>query len=270
MVLAGLITLAGCHQQPAAQTAAAASTGKAEAAAAPAAPPAPPTPVPGVARRVSLKNDLFEFDYAYPSAAAAIPALKARLDAQLAHEKAELAAQARDAKAEATKASYPFNPYSRDFDWKVVTDLPGWLSLSSIAGEYTGGAHPNYSYVGLLWDKAAGKERAALDLFTTKAALSAAIRAPFCDRLDAERAKKRGAPVNRQSGDEFDKCIDPVEETVILGSSDHVHFDRVGVLVPPYEAGPYAEGGYEVTVPVTPAVVAAVRPEYRAQFAASR
>jgi hypothetical protein len=37
-------------------------------------------------------------------------------------------------------------------------------------------------------------------------------------------------------------------------------------LVPPYEAGPYAEGAYEVTLPVSAAVVAAVKGEYRPSF----
>ena len=48
------------------------------------------------------------------------------------------------------------------------------------------------------------------------------------------------------------------------------HRDRIGILIGPYEAGPYAEGGYEVTLPVTPAILAVVKPEYRASFAASR
>ena len=70
------------------------------------------------------------------------------------------------------------------------------------------------------------------------------------------------------SADMFDECIDPVAETVILGSSNGQSFNRIGILVPPYEAGPYAEGDYEVTVPVTSAVLAAVKPEYRSSFSA--
>jgi len=57
---------------------------------------------------------------------------------------------------------------------------------------------------------------------------------------------------------------------VILGSADKQHFTRIGVLIDPYAAGPYAEGGYEVTLPVTPAVLRAVKPEYRALFAHGR
>jgi hypothetical protein len=39
------------------------------------------------------------------------------------------------------------------------------------------------------------------------------------------------------------------------------------VLVAPYNAGPYAEGSYEVTVPVTPEILALVKAEYRDSFA---
>ena len=45
---------------------------------------------------------------------------------------------------------------------------------------------------------------------------------------------------------------------------------QIGVLIGPYEAGPYVEGGYEVTLPVTAEVLAVVKPEYRASFAAGR
>ena len=68
----------------------------------------------------------------------------------------------------------------------------------------------------------------------------------------------------------FDQCIDPTASTVILGSSNKQQFDRIGILIAPYEAGPYAEGDYEITLPVTKAVLAAVKPQYRSVFALGR
>ena len=133
--------------------------------------------------------------------------------------------------------------------------------------EYTGGAHPNSWPESLVWDKTANRRRAVTDLFVSKAALDKAIQPGFCARLDTERAKRRQAPVDRNSGDEFDKCIPPSEQTIILGSSNGKAFNRIGVLAAPYNAGPYAEGEYDITVPVTPAVMAAVRSEYRGSFA---
>jgi hypothetical protein len=225
-----------------------------------AAPPAPP------GRAVEEKTALYDFAYAYPAQAGAIPALKTRLDADLAKQRAKLAAQAREGQAEAKKGGFPFNPYDWSQTWQVVADLPGWLSLSASYGSYSGGAHGMSWSGAMLWDRKANVPRNPLDLFTSKAALANAIRVPFCAALDKQRAEKRGEPVNRNSGDEFDKCIDPTAETVILGSRGKKAFDRIGILVAPYNAGPYVEGEYEVTVPVTPAVLAVVKPAFKNAF----
>lgn len=242
------------------------SAPSASASAAPAAQPSAPVE----ARKVSVSNELIEFDYAYPAQAAAIPALKALLDADLERQQAEIRKGAEEGRKDAAANGFPFNAYSHTTEWKVVTELPGWLSLSADRWEFTGGAHGNPWFDSLLWDKAANLRRKPTDLFVSPAALSAAIRPAFCDQIDRQRVEKRGAPVNRDSGDEFDACIDPVESTIILGSSDRQHFDRIGVLVGPYAAGPYVEGEYEATVPVTARVLAAVKPEYRQFFAAGR
>ncbi|MEO5586732.1 MAG: DUF3298 and DUF4163 domain-containing protein [Novosphingobium sp.] len=261
---APLLVLAACNEeapapQPSPSTSAAASP-----AAGVARPPA------GQARSVEESNDRYEFAYAYPAAADAIPALKAKLDADLAEQRAELVAEAKEGADDAKEGGFPYHPHSRMMDWKVVTDLPGWLSLSTIVSTFEGGAHPNYVYDALLWDKSAGRQRAALDLFTSKQALSTAIGQAFCDAIDRQRQKKRGQPIDRASGDLFTNCLDPVDYTVILGSAGRRGLDRIGFLVPPYEAGPYAEGGYEVTLPVSAKVMALVKPEFRASFAAAR
>ncbi|MFN4221633.1 MULTISPECIES: DUF4163 domain-containing protein [Novosphingobium] len=223
-------------------------------------------PAPATARDVKEENELYQFEYAYPAQAAAIASLRAMLEADLARNRDELATEAKEGAALARESSFPFNPYSRSVNWQVVTDLPGWLSLSALVSFYSGGAHPNYVFDTLLWDRAADKRRAPVDLFTSAAALSAAIRAPFCRELDRQRAKKRGGDQASSGISEFDACIDPAAQTVILGSSNGRTFDRIGVLIAPYAAGPYAEGEYEVTLPVTAKVLEAVRPEYRAAF----
>jgi len=221
-------------------------------------------------RSVREATGLYDFDYSYPAAASAIAGLRASLDADLARRLAVLQKDAREGQAEAKAGGFPFNKYYWSQSWRVVTDLPGWLSLSAAYGNYTGGAHGMSWSGAMLWDRKANRARNPLDLFAGKAALAAAIRAPFCAALDRQRAEKRGEPVRRGSGDDFDRCIDPTEQTVILGSRGHKAFDRIGILVAPYSAGPYAEGAYEVTVPVTPAVIAAVRPAFRGSFAVLR
>lgn len=227
---------------------------------------APAPPPPAAARKEHVENALYAFDYSYPAAAAVIPELQALLDKRLADSKADVAASASSAKAEAQKDGFPYRTYAREVDWKVVADLPGWLSLSADFYEFTGGAHGMSGFDTLVWDRRAATARRPVDFFASADALRAAIQAPFCDALDAERAKKRGQPVQRDGGQMFSECIDPAAQTLILGSSNRHAFDRIGVLVAPYEAGPYAEGSYEVTLPVTGKVMAALRPQYRSAF----
>lgn len=226
-------------------------------------PPAPP--VEGRSEKEEKKGD-YSFAYSYPPEAAAIPGLKAILDHELDTDRENLISSARTGKQDAAKDGYPYHGFERETEWKVVTDMPGWLSLSSSHYEYSGGAHGMTVSDSLLWDRGAATSRKPMDLFTSQEALRAAVRTPFCDGLDKERAKKRGEPVRRDTSDMFSECIDPAAQTLILGSTNKRTFDRIGFLVAPYEAGPYAEGSYEVMLPVTGKVMAALKPQYRNAF----
>jgi hypothetical protein len=234
------------------------------------APQAVASAAPATGRKVAVENDLYEFTYSYPGKAAAIPALKALLDKRLESDRAELEKGSKEDQLDARQNDYPYRTHSSGANWQVVTDLPRWLSLSAEMDEYGGGAHGMTFYDALLWDREQNLARQPSDLFVSKAALGSALREPFCAALDKERVKRRGAPVDRNSGDQFDECIDPTEHTMILGSSNGRTFDRIGVLVEPYAAGPYAEGVCDVTLPVTPQVLGAVKPAYRSEFAIKR
>ena len=216
---------------------------------------------------VDARTADYVFSYSWPAQVEAIPALRAHLAADQAERKRTLAGEASGARqAAAADPDLRFVPYTLEVEWQVVTDLPGWLSLSQRNSHFEGGAHPNSGFDSRVWDRKAGRALAPRDLFVSAKALDDALRGPFCDALDRERAVRRGEPVNRASGDDFDACIAPSEQTLILGSTDRKRFDRIGILVSPYAAGPYAEGSYDITVPVTPAVLQAVKPEFRAAF----
>ena len=221
-------------------------------------------------RNEKIDNGIYQFAYSYPDKAAHYPTLREWLDGRLEKRRSELDRAARQDKADAEKDGFPYRPHSSETEWKVVTDLPGWLSLSAETYDYMGGAHGMTNFDTLLWDKAAGKVREPTELFISSAALRDAIQKPFCDALDRERAKRRGGPVERDNGDSFNACIDPLESVVILGSGSGSGFDRIGVLVAPYSAGAYAEGSYEITLPVSPDVIRAAKPEFRETFAAGR
>lgn len=265
LALTPLILLAACgnKEQPAptpSASDAAVATGDASEAA----------PPPAEAVDIKTENPRYLFAYAYPAAAAGIPALRAELDNEMAKARAELASIAKEAESAAKAEDFDFNPYDQSTKWTLVTELPGWLSLKRDMFEFTGGAHGNYGTSALLWDKGANQRRDPISLFVSKAAFDTALRGAFCDGLDKERAKRRGAPVDRNSGDSFDECLTPSSLTVLLGSSNRQQFNRIGLIADPYAAGPYVEGSYEVTLPVTPAVIKAVKPEYRSLFALGR
>ncbi len=224
--------------------------------------PAPPAE----ARSEKEANELYEFEYSYPAAAAAIPGLKALLDRRLTESRSELAAEAQKAKKEAKADGYPYRTYAAATTWSVVADTPRFLSLSAQVYTYSGGAHGMTVFDTILWDKQAGKMVLPSEIFTSNAALRDAIRQPFCKALDVQRAKKREG-LDWSADDIFGECIDPTEHTIILGSSNGQVLDRIGVLVEPYAAGPYAEGSYDVTVPVTGKVMATVKPQYRSALA---
>ncbi|MGB7655718.1 MAG: DUF4163 domain-containing protein [Novosphingobium sp.] len=221
---------------------------------------------------VAIDEDgkLFHFAYSYPANAAGIPALRAELEAEKDKARTELVAQAKDGQKESKEGGYEYHPYDTVTEWTVVTDIPGWLSMKGEFYSFTGGAHGNSGTQPLLWDKAANRRREPIALFISPAALNAALGPAYCAALNAERSKRRQEKVDPNSGDEFDKCLAPSEVTILLGSGDKAHFTRIGLIADPYMAGPYAEGDYEITLPVNAAVLKAVKPEYRSMFAVGR
>ena len=220
---------------------------------------------PGGGTAVAEATDLYTFEYGWPSDAAAAPGIAALLERRRAEARAVLVAEAREAKADAEANGFPFRPHHRETEWLLAADTPRFVSLTADTATYSGGAHGMYGREALVWDR---KESVALDpveMFESGAALTGAIRPAYCEALDRQRAERRGAPV--EPGTPFGECPSVSELTVIAGSSDGRAFDRIGFYAGPYVAGPYAEGDYEVTLPVTPAILAAVKPAYRDAFA---
>lgn len=230
-------------------------------------PPLYSIPVGG-ARTVSEETDLFFFEYSYPQAAGEIPALAEWLDQLLDRRRQALAAEAAEGHERARSNGFPFNAYSSGTAWEVVADLPGWLSLSAALDSYQGGAHPNYGFDAIVWDKANDRALEPIAFFTSPEALDGALGERLCEALNAERERRRGMPVDANADDSFNSCIKPDETNLLLGANGGEHFDRIGIQIAPYLAGPYAEGSYEFTFAVDDQILEIVRPEYREAFGA--
>ncbi|PZO80436.1 MAG: DUF4163 domain-containing protein [Sphingomonas hengshuiensis] len=206
----------------------------------------------------------YDFAYRYPVQAARIAPLKAWLDADKARLRAKTAADAAAFRRETKRDGTPFRKYDASKEWKVVADTSRFLSLSVNFHAYSGGAHGSTGSGGLLWDRRVGRRLDPKAVFVSVAALQAAVTKPWCDWLQRERVWRLGSAST--TDDIFGKCPGVKELTVLLGSSNGRAFDRIGLIADQYVAGSYAEGQYEATLPVTPAVLRAVKPAYRAAF----
>lgn len=214
----------------------------------------------------SAQSADYDFAYRYPLQAARIAPLKAWLEADKAKQRAAIARDAASFRHEAKRDGFPFRKYEAQKEWKVVADTPRFLSLSVSDYSYSGGAHGGTASGGLLWDKRAGRRVDPKAVFVSSAALQAAVMPGWCQWMSAERTRRVGTVAGEDAV--FGKCPPVKDVTVLLGSSNGRAFDRIGVIADQYVVGSYAEGPYEHTLPVTTAVLRAVKPEYREAFVA--
>lgn len=210
-----------------------------------------------------------EYSYSWPVEVSREPALVEQFKATIAEDLAQQKVQWQEAVESCPPESVSCSSNTLSVEWKVVANLPRFLSLSSDVATYTGGAHGNYGRGALVWDRQTEKSIDPKDMFDL-AALDKATAAPRCRGLNAERAKRRGEPVPANSSEWSEDCPEMDAVTLFVGSSDGSTFDRLGFYYAPYVAGSYAEGEYEVDLPVNAAVLAAVKPQYRAVFTANR
>jgi len=210
-----------------------------------------------------------DFDYSWPAQASAIPSLAAvlteRRDEALASQKEEWEQSVAEF-AEMNCITCVMRSYSGS--WEVAADTPRFLLLTGETFTYTGGAHGNSFFDALLWDRTAndgaGDAMRPVDMFVGEAALENIAFGDYCSALNLVRSERRD--VDPTTVDQFDNCPSVTELVVMPTSSDGKSFDGVAMLAAPYVAGSFAEGPYEFSIPMTPVLLEAVKPEYRAEF----
>ena len=221
------------------------------------------------------KGKGFEVGYSYPAYISAMPKLKRILDrehARLRNDAKQNAAEAAKMNASVPKENVFEYTVDRQQHWQTVANLPGFLSLSSRWYTYDGGAHGMYGQSSKMWDKKTGKFIEPLSMFLSGAAFDREVQTSFCDLLDKQRSERRdGEKVDRSKSDDWmQACPTPSEYILLIGSSNGRTFDRLGIYVGPYGAGPYSEGEYEIDLPVTAKLLAAIKPQYRAVFSVAK
>lgn len=227
----------------------------------------PPTPKVPMAKAFAVDDstDVLEFKYSYPAAAASVPDIVASLTDDMKTNKAAALKAAKSDQASAKESGFPFHTHSYQTQWTAKAATPRLLGLLAESYFYTGGAHGMTGYKTLLWDKIAKREVSIDDMIISRNAFATVITSEFCKRLNDARAEKRGAPV-ASADSEFDRCVDPLKQTIVPISKDGKTVDQLLIVIGPYEAGPYAEGSYEIALPVDRALLSTIKPEWRDAF----
>lgn len=219
--------------------------------------------------KIVHNSSLLEFTYSWPAEAAAIPALDKRFRGEMAKAYREALATAReDRKAYREERRTGMHDYY-SMEWTTAGESGRLLSLQGEFSTFTGGAHPNTSYDALLWDRMLGRPVATAALFGPKGAFAVLTRASYCKGLDGERLRRREG--EKLDLPEFNACPNYSDLAIApVDANRNGRFDRFAFVASPYIAGPYAEGQYEIAVPVTAKLLSALRPQYRSSFEAQR
>lgn len=217
------------------------------------------------------KTRYAEVDFAWSAEAAQVSALVRRFKADLAREKSQTTSCGKIESEVRVKSGSEAIACSSSTKIATQGETARLLSLSRTYYAFTGGAHGNGATTGLLWDRQRSKEIPFAALFARPGGYGAALRAPYCRALDNERRKRRWPGYQAGIVPEFNSCPKLTDLALIPAASRQGgRLDRIHLVAAPYLAGSYAEGEYDIQLPVTAALIAALKPEYRASFTAKR
>ncbi|QPC42030.1 DUF4163 domain-containing protein [Kaustia mangrovi] len=196
-----------------------------------------------------------EITIVLPRAARLAPDWYAKLKADAEAEMASFRKQT-ETEAEEFRKSNPNDelpPFSllRRYEEQFVSDRV--ISLLSMSYVFTGGAHGNYAYESLNYDRTAGKtiEADALfeDLGTDSPAMVALRDFVFAD-LKRQKKERLGDAYDEAEQDSWLKDVDlPFDTLAFVPSGETGKAGGLSLLFAPYTVGPYAEGDYRVVVP---------------------
>jgi hypothetical protein len=218
--------------------------------------------------KVVRKTPALDFSYVWPAEAAAVPPLDLRLYTEAKAALAKAQDFARDDQQAAKDEKRDFNQHEYSMEWTTAGNTPRLLSLQSALGSFEGGAHPNSNDGALLWDRSLKREIKMESLFLHSGSFAALTRIRYCAALSAEQRKRRRG---EKLGGDFDRC--PKYSDLAIAPVDrngNGRFDTIDFVASPYAAGPYVEGAYEVTLPVTSQLIAGIKPQYRNSFERQR
>lgn len=159
--------------------------------------------------------------------------------------------------------------YEEQIQFDAPVETGKLFSIARSDYEFTGGAHGNTSYAGVMWDKALKRPIGADGLLRPGVKLSA-LDSLLCSALNVEKkARDPEAPtLTLGTASRADWNCPAASDTpfVLAASTEPGKAGGLLFLIGPYQAGPYAEGPYSITVPQA-AIRALLAPAYADEFA---
>lgn len=221
----------------------------------------------------TFKNRYADADYSWSAEAAAVPALVKSFRADMAKARANSIECGKLETEARRRIGSPLPAVICSSSTKVTTSGQSarLLSLARQHWAFTGGAHGNGATTALLWDRKLRREISFGSLFAKVNGFSSALRDPYCRALDKERKKRRWSGYQPGVVPEFDACPKFSDLALIPADSNrNGQFDRIHLIAAPYTAGSFAEGEYDIALPVTIPLIAALKREYLSSFEAQR
>jgi len=177
-----------------------------------------------------------------------LPGLRFKLYQDGVKELTTFLAQAQNDHAHLAAKGLPATPYRRAIDWKVTAATPNLVGAEEMWFDDTGGVHPNHGTKGLIWDVLGDHQIAGTELFRSEVS-PALLDKALCDAIKAEKARRLGPQASTGDGSESFCSRWPESEFTLAPSTVKGKIGGLIFLFDPNVLGPYAAGGFEVTVP---------------------
>ncbi len=225
----------------------------------------------GYAEHMVLKLDHLSFEAHFPNGSKSDPVYQPLMKT-MADYRDKLKTQSKAEQQAAESDGYSFLPWSINIEFREIERAGDLVAAAGREISFTGGAHPNMNWQGVIANAETGKTLALQDLFLPRRMQSPALTIALCETLKAEkRARIQDATIHGEPidcGSEDLKETFARAETTLAASTTKGRFGGVIVMFKPYDLGPYAEGDYVLSV--DQAIFRAdLRPQYAKLFAES-
>lgn len=225
---------------------------------------------PAMARDVEIVHNspLLKFNYSWPREASADSRLDTLLRSKAAAEYRERLAGEEDNRKNSDPNNVPFRQGYDTIWWTMAGQTARLLSLQeNFEAMSSGMAHPEHGNEALLWDRRASKQISLESLFSSRASLEPLTRTAYCAALAKEQRKR----LQRAGGGDPDPCPNYTDLAIAPADKNKDgRFDSIDFVAPPYVAGFYALGEFEIALPVTARIVRAIKPQFRSSFEVHR